>query len=138
MARSLYFADKLHYMEKESSRLKLIRKLSYLLDNSIAIPGTGYRIGLDAIIGLVPGLGDIVGGTFSAYIVYEASRLGVPKKTLLHMIYNVGVETLIGVVPLVGDVFDAAWKANTKNMVLLDEYLGSKEYEGSQRIRRGL
>ena len=123
MSRSLYKNQ--YYEKRESSRLRFIRKLSYYLDNSIGIPGTGYRVGLDAIIGLMPGLGDLVGGILSAYIVYEASRLGVPKKTLLHMTYNVAVETMIGAVPIVGDVFDAAWKANTKNIFLLDKYLNS-------------
>lgn len=123
MSRLLYKDQ--YYKTSESSRLRLIRKLSYYLDNSIGIPGTGYRVGFDAIIGLIPGLGDVVGGILSAYIVYEASRLGVPKKTLLHMTFNVAVETLIGAVPIVGDVFDAAWKTNTKNIFLLDKHLNS-------------
>lgn len=123
MSRLLYKDQ--YYKTSESSRLRLIRKLSYYLDNSIGIPGTGYRVGLDAIIGLVPGLGDVAGAILSAYIVYEASRLGVPKKTLLHMTFNVALETLIGAVPIVGDVFDAAWKANTRNIVLLDKHLNS-------------
>lgn len=123
--RSLYVDKNLYYKTRESSRLRLIRKLTYYLDNSISIPGTGYHIGLDAIIGLIPGLGDLIGAILSAYIVYEASRFGVPKKTLVHMTYNVAVETLIGVVPIVGDVFDAAWKANTRNIVLLDKHLNS-------------
>jgi len=123
MSRLLYKDQ--YYKTSESSRLRLIRKLSYYLDNSIGIPGTGYRVGFDAIIGLVPGLGDVAGAILSAYIVYEASRLGVPKKTLLHMTFNVALETLIGAVPIVGDVFDAAWKANTKNIFLLDKHLNS-------------
>lgn len=123
MSRLLYKDQ--YYKTSESSRLSLIRRLSYYLDNSISIPGTGYRVGFDAIIGLIPGLGDVVGGILSAYIVYEASRFGAPKKTLLHMAFNVAVETVIGAVPIVGDVFDAAWKANTKNIFLLDKYLNS-------------
>ncbi|MGH7807256.1 MAG: DUF4112 domain-containing protein [Thermodesulfobacteriota bacterium] len=123
MSRLLYKDQ--YYKTSQSSRLRLIRKLSYYLDNSIGIPGTGYRVGFDAIIGLIPGLGDVVGGILSAYIVYEASRLGVPKKTLLHMTFNVALETVIGAVPIVGDVFDAAWKSNTKNIFLLDKYLNS-------------
>ncbi len=134
MPRSLYLPPHIYYKKRKSSRLKLIRNLSYYLDNSIGIPGTGYRIGLDAVIGLVPGLGDLVGGIFSSYIVYEAYRCGVPKKALLRMIYNVAVETLIGIVPIAGDIFDAAWKANTKNIALLDEYLSSNEYTASRRV----
>ena len=110
---------------KEDPELQRLRKLAYILDNSIRIPGTKRRIGLDAIIGLIPGVGDTIGGAISAYIVYEARRLGVPKSILMRMIFNIGVETLIGSIPLVGDVFDATWKANARNIALLDKHLSS-------------
>jgi hypothetical protein len=112
---------------KEDPELQRLRKLAYILDNSIRIPGTKRRIGLDAIIGLIPGVGDTIGGAISAYIVYEANRLGIPKRVLMHMIFNIGVETLIGAIPLIGDVFDATWKANARNIALLDKHLSSLE-----------
>ncbi len=107
------------------NRLKWVHRFAYLLDNSIRIPGLGYRIGLDPIIGLIPGLGDVAGGVLSAYIVYQAYRFGVPRRIILRMTYNVGVEVLIGAVPIAGDIFDAGWKANTRNITLMNDYLES-------------
>lgn len=98
-------------------------QLAWLLDSSIRLPGLNFRIGLDALIGLVPGVGDIIGMLLSSYIVREAWRLGVPRSTLLRMGFNVMVEGVLGAIPLVGDVFDAAWKANQRNVRLLDAHL---------------
>lgn len=106
-------------------RARRVRALGRLLDNSIPIPGTGRRIGLDAVIGLVPGIGDLAGGVLSGYIILEAARAQVPTLTLVRMLGNVGIDTLVGVVPAVGDLFDAAWKANTKNVVLLEGHLAA-------------
>ena len=99
-----------------------LARLAWLLDNSIPLPGTPYRIGLDAIIGLVPGLGDVIGVLLSSYIVREAARLGAPPSVLTRMAFNVAVEGLVGLVPFLGDVFDAAWKANARNLALLDAH----------------
>ncbi len=115
-------------------RSKRVRLLGQLLDNSIPIPGTGRRIGLDAVIGLVPGIGDLVGGVLSGYIVLEAARAQVPTATLVRMLGNVGIDTLLGVIPGLGDIFDAAWKANMKNVVLLQGHLVSiDEVETNER-----
>lgn len=99
-----------------------LARLAWLLDNSIPVPGTPYRIGLDAIIGLVPGLGDVVGVLLSSYIVREAARLGAPPSVLTRMAFNVAVEGFVGLVPFLGDIFDAAWKANARNLALLDAH----------------
>ena len=107
-------------------RLKRIETLGYWLDNAIPIPGTRFRIGFDAIIGLIPGVGDAVGTALSAYIVLEAARFGVPVRTLLRMVYNVALEAVVGTVPFLGDVFDAGWKANRKNLDLLEAHLNRK------------
>ncbi|HEX5726979.1 MAG TPA: DUF4112 domain-containing protein [Longimicrobiaceae bacterium] len=93
--------------------------LAYLLDNSIPIPGTGRRIGIDALIGLVPGVGDLAGTALSGVILVQAARLGVPFAVLLRMLLNVGVEALVGAIPVLGDLFDAAWKANARNVALM-------------------
>jgi hypothetical protein len=100
-----------------------LRWLAWLLDSSIPVPGTSFTIGLDALIGLVPVLGDLVGVLLSSYIMSEAARLGAPRPLLWRMAFNVGVEGVIGIIPLAGDVFDAAWKANQKNVRLLDAWL---------------
>ena len=86
-------------------------------------PGHALSIGLDALIGLVPFLGDLVGVLLSAYIVGEAARLGASRSVLARMVFNVAVEGLVGLVPLAGDVLDAAWKANQRNVRLLGAWL---------------
>jgi hypothetical protein len=102
-----------------------LRKLAWLLDSSIPIPGTGLTIGLDALIGLVPVLGDLIGVLLSSYIVSEAARLGAGKSILARMAFNVAVEGLVGMVPFAGDIFDAAFKANQRNVRLLEQYLAN-------------
>jgi hypothetical protein len=97
--------------------------MSRLLDNAFTIPGTNYRFGLDAIIGLVPGLGDAVGALFSGYLVLQASRLGAPRAVVTRMVANVALDTVVGWVPVLGDLFDVAWKSNVRNMALLEEHL---------------
>jgi len=93
--------------------------VAWLLDSSIPVPGTRLTIGLDAIVGLVPFLGDVIGVLASSYILAEANRLGVGRAILWRMAFNVAIEGVIGIVPLFGDVFDAAWKANQRNVRLL-------------------
>jgi hypothetical protein len=94
------------------------------MDNAIAIPGTKFRVGLDPILGLLPGAGDLVGTALSAYIVLEAVRLGLPRETLGKMVSNILLESVVGTVPVVGDWFDFAWKANAKNLELIETHLG--------------
>lgn len=108
-------------------RLGRVDALARLLDDSIPIPGTGRRIGVDAVIGLVPGFGDGAGALLSLYVIVQAARLGVDRATLLRMAGNVAVEALVGVVPLAGDLFDAAFKANLRNVRLLRGHLDAPE-----------
>jgi hypothetical protein len=107
----------------DARSLDRLRRLGYLLDNSIPVPGTGFRFGLDAIIGLVPGVGDLATGALALYIVLEAARLGVPRPLLLRMGWNVAVDTLVGSVPLLGDLFDAGYKANLRNIALVQQHV---------------
>ena len=100
-----------------------LARLAWLLDSSIPVPGTRFSIGLDALIGLVPVVGDLVGVLLSCYILGEAVRLGVGRRTLARMAFNVALEGLVGMVPVAGDLFDAGWKANQRNMRLLNEWL---------------
>lgn len=112
--------------------LNRIRKLSRLMDTSIGIPGTRFRFGLDPILGLVPGAGDLVSTAFSAYIIYLATRVGISNQDLRQMIFNVGLETVVGTVPLVGDLFDAVYKSNIRNLAILEKHLTAVEPEFSK------
>lgn len=103
--------------------LNRIRKLSRLMDTAIRIPGTRFRIGLDPIMGLIPGAGDLVSTAFSAYIIYLATRFGIPGKDLRKMLFNIGLEAAVGTVPLVGDMFDAYYKSNIRNLAILEQHL---------------
>jgi Domain of unknown function (DUF4112) len=103
--------------------LERLRAIARLLDSAIEIPGTRYRFGLDALIGLVPGIGDAAGAILSSFIIMQAARLGAPTATLVRMVGNVAVEMLVGLVPLLGDLFDVGWKANIRNVNLLEEHL---------------
>ena len=107
----------------DAGRARRIRALAQFLDNAISIPGTSWRFGFDAIVGLLPVVGDLIGGLLSGYIILEAARAEVPTLTLARMLANVGIDTLVGSVPALGDLFDAAWKANIKNVALLERHL---------------
>ncbi len=109
------------------ANLRRIRQISHLLDNAIGIPGTRYRIGIDPILGLIPGGGDFVAMVFSAYMIVTAAQMGVSQEKLVQMVSNVIVDTFAGTVPVVGDLFDVAWKSNIKNLELLEDHLGSPQ-----------
>lgn len=107
--------------------LNRIRKLSRLMDTAIRIPVIGVRIGLDPIIGLIPGAGDLVSTAFSAYIIYLATQLGLPNPMIRKMLFNIGLEAVVGSVPLIGDLFDAFYKSNIRNLALLETHLNVTE-----------
>jgi len=93
--------------------------LAHLLDDFIRIPGTSIRLGLDGIVGLIPGIGDVIGGIASCILVLAAWIRGVPYVTIARMVANIGIEVVVGAIPLVGDAFDIAWRANRRNYALL-------------------
>lgn len=109
--------------ESRTNRLEHLRSLSHLLDNAIALPGTKLRFGLDPILGLIPGLGDVSGIMFSAYIVVQAARWKLPAETLFRMLTNIGLDWLAGSVPMLGDLFDVGFKANARNVALLENHV---------------
>ena len=117
------------------SRIRRVRVLAKLLDNSISIPGTRFKFGFDAIIGLIPGVGDVLGAILSGYIVLEAARAEVPPITIARMLVNIGIDTLLGTIPAAGDVFDALWKSNLMNVALLEQHLGAPN--AALREKRG-
>lgn len=108
---------------EDAARIKRVRWLAKFLDGAFGVPGTGMRFGWDSIIGLIPAGGDAVTGLLAAYIVAEAAKLGVPKRTLWRMAANVAIDMAGGAVPIAGDLFDFAFKANRKNLRLIEEHL---------------
>jgi hypothetical protein len=108
---------------EDRDALEHARTLARLLDSAIRIPGTNMRIGLDPILGLVPGLGDVAGAAFAGYLVLVAARTGVSRAVLVRMLLNVALDTFVGAVPVAGDLFDAAWRSNSRNVALLERYL---------------
>jgi len=102
--------------------LAALRKWAVLLDSAFQVPGTKMRFGLDPIVGLIPGAGDIITGFFSVMIVVHAMRLKVPKVVVGRMLLNTGIDVLVGAVPLLGDLFDAGFKANLRNLALLERH----------------
>lgn len=96
-----------------------LETLSNYLDGFFRVPGTGWRFGLDALIGLIPNVGDTITSLMSFYILIAGVRYGVPKITLLRMAFNIGLDYLVGTIPFVGDAFDFFWKSNKQNMDLI-------------------
>ncbi|MEM9219665.1 MAG: DUF4112 domain-containing protein [Cyanobacteria bacterium P01_F01_bin.150] len=110
-----------------STKFERVEALSQLLDNAITLPGTNYSVGIDPLIGLLPGGGDLFAGLLSLYIVFESFQMGASAPTLTRMAYNIALEVVAGTVPFVGDLFDVAWKANARNVRLLEEHLQSPQ-----------
>ncbi|CAN5754177.1 hypothetical protein BH11GEM1_BH11GEM1_04590 [soil metagenome] len=107
------------------SRLARARVLARALDSAVGIPGTKVRFGLDPIIGLVPGLGDLAGAALSGYIVLVGIQLGASRSVVLRMLANVAIDTAVGAVPVVGDLFDAGWKSNNRNVALIERHVAA-------------
>ena len=112
--------------EAEDEALRRLEALAKLMDTAFVVPGTNVRFGLDGVIGLVPGIGDVVSGLVSSYLIWEARRLGVSKWVLGRMMANTLLDTTIGAIPLAGDFFDVMFRANVKNMALLRRHLERK------------
>jgi len=106
-----------------AKKLSRLRRLSQILDNAIPIPGTKKRIGIDPIIGMLPGGGDLITGGLGAYIILESARMGVERQIIGKMVSNIVLDAIAGTVPVVGDLFDMGWKANVKNIALLEKHL---------------
>jgi Domain of unknown function (DUF4112) len=108
-------------------RLKRMRQLSRILDSAFVIPGTKQRMGLDPILGLIPGGGDTVSAALSSYIIIEAALMGLPRSSLMRMVLNLAIDTIVGSVPILGDIFDLASKANLRNMQIVENHAKSPQ-----------
>jgi len=117
--------------------LERLRAVTRLMDQAFGIPGTKWRFGLDALMGLVPGLGDVAGGVIAVYALRVARQLGAPGVIQLHMLTNIALDALIGTIPVLGDLFDFVYKAQTRNLALLDDWLQTPHRQ-VKRSRRGL
>lgn len=116
-------------VEAQLATVRRLRRFSYLMDNAIGIPGTRFRIGLDPILDAFPVVGDFLGTALSVYIVIEAARMGASRETLIQMVTNILLDAVIGFVPVLGTVADAVWKANVKNVALLEQELNVPQSE---------
>lgn len=119
--------ERLERAEVEAALARL-NSVARLMDSLFAIPGTGIRLGVDSLIGVVPVVGDLFAQAVAAYLIWEAKKLGVSKLTLWRMVGNTLVDTVVGAVPLVGDAFDVAFKANMKNLRLVQRHLEKQGY----------
>jgi hypothetical protein len=112
--------------ESTQETFERLDKLSKLLDTAILIPGTNIRFGVDALIGLVPVVGDMLSTAISSWLIYEAHRLGISRFALWRMMGNVAIDGVVGAIPLLGDAFDVAFRANRRNMRILQDQLARR------------
>jgi hypothetical protein len=117
--------------------LENLRRIARLFDQAFPVPGTNWRFGIDALFGVVPGLGDIAGGIIAVYALRVARQLGAPASIQLRMLGNISLDALVGTVPFFGDMFDFVFKAQSRNLALLEEWRKSPEFT-ARRARRGL
>jgi hypothetical protein len=108
--------------EKLPKDLVALRRFAYFMDEAFSIPGTRFRVGLDALLGLIPGIGDVIGGVMSTWVIVGALRHRVPARIIPRMIFNVLVDLFFGAVPVAGDVFDFLYEENVMNMRLLEKH----------------
>ena len=125
-SRTASFAFDTQSSMSREARIARIDALANLLDTAILVPGTNIRFGLDALIGLVPGIGDAITTLMSLYIVNEARALGAPPLLIARMVANVALDGVVGAVPLVGDAFDVAFRANRRNVRILRDYFDGR------------
>lgn len=107
-------------------RLKQVRLIASLMDDRFRVPGTGIRFGFDSVVGLFPGFGDALTGAMALIIVHHAWQAGVPRGVLARMLGNVGVDVAVGTIPVLGELFDIVFKANRKNMQMLEKHLAER------------
>jgi hypothetical protein len=116
--------ERIALLKQREATHRRLRRIAKLMDSQFRVPVIGVRIGADAILGLVPGIGDALSGLIGAYLIYEAQRLGLPRLALLRMIANVAFDTAIGAIPVAGDIWDFFFRSNDRNMQILARHIG--------------
>ena len=111
----------------EKGELALIRQIRKWMDEAVTIPGSKLKVGLDPIIGLIPGVGDLSSAAIGGYILHAANKLGVPTVVMVRMLFNLVIDALIGIIPVVGDYLDVLYKANSKNVALVEQAVLNRE-----------
>lgn len=122
MTEKVHIPEVIEAEEKLPQDLVALRKFAFLMDEAFTVPGTRFRFGVDALVGLIPGLGDVVGGVLSTWILVGAVRHRVPATVIARMTLNILIDLFFGAVPVAGDVFDFLWEENMKNMRLLEKH----------------
>jgi len=121
--------------EQNEEKLLRLKLLGNRLDEIITIPGTKYKIGIDPIIGIFPVIGDLLGSIISIYIIYSGSKMGVSSQVIAKMCLNLGIDFTVGLIPVFGDIFDMGWKANKKNIELIEKNINqTKENNGFNNL----
>jgi hypothetical protein len=124
-ARSIHPTDqRIADLKGRDEARRRLQRVAKLMDSQIRVPVIGLRFGADAILGLVPGFGDVITGAIGAYLIYEAQRLGVPRSAIARMVANIAVDTAIGAIPVAGDIWDFFFRANDRNMQILARHIG--------------
>jgi uncharacterized protein DUF4112 len=123
--------------ERTQQSLARLEALAQLMDGAFLIPGTNIRVGLDAVIGLVPVAGDLIASLVSSYLIWEARQLGASRWVIARMIANTALDTVFGAVPILGDAFDVLFRANLKNLSLLRRHLEKRGRLGGARVIEG-
>lgn len=112
----------------DEAALQRMRAVARIMDGAVEVPGTNYTVGLDPLLGVVPGVGDALSAAVSLYVVVEAANLGVPYTTVVRMLANVSVDAAVGTVPVVGAIFDLVWKANERNLAMVERHLADERH----------
>jgi hypothetical protein len=116
--------ERIAALKRRDQAHRRLRRIARLMDSEFRVPMLGFRFGADAILGLIPGIGDALSGPIGAYLIYEAHRLGIPRSALLRMILNVAFDTGVGAIPVVGDIWDLFFRSNDRNMQILARHAG--------------
>ncbi len=122
MANKVHIAEVVEPEEKLPQDLLALRRFAYLMDQAFPVPGTNIRVGLDAVLGLIPGIGDVMGALLSTWVIAGALRHRVPAPIIVRMVFNIAVDLIFGAVPVAGDIFDFLFEENMKNMRLLEKH----------------